>query len=32
MQMGCKVTSKKPQAYLLPEELLLLRVPENLWL
>lgn len=32
MQIGCKVTSKKPQAYLLPEELLLLGVPENPWL
>lgn len=32
VQMGCKVTSKKPQVCVLPGEmLLLLPVPENLW-
>lgn len=30
MQMGCKVTAKKPQV--LPGDLLLLCVPENPWL
>ena len=32
MQMGCKVTSKKPQVCLLPGEPLLPCVPENPWL